>query len=177
MIPRLPANYVFFLKACYQPSCEHPVCQRGRPSSPHHWFEGGPLISQLPFPVPDPTRPWGCQSCTTCNGFYSGHYSTIYVDTEDPEGLKSITKPSSAVLKQKYSELGTEQFTDDLMKEAAECVLLSIDETRIWLEYLDAVLENRKRGAAKAAATRRLKSTGETATTSICIIFNNTEWI
>ena len=35
--------------------------------------------------------------------------------------------------------------------------MLSTDDTQIWLEHLTNVIKNRKRGAAKVAATRKLK--------------------
>ena len=40
-------------------------------------------------------------------------------------------------------------------------MLLSVEETQIWLNHLRTVLKNRKRGAAKAAATRRLKKASQ----------------
>ena len=56
MVPDLPSNYIFFLKACYEPFCDHPVCQHGKPSNPHLWYS--PLLN-IRFHVPDPIRPWG----------------------------------------------------------------------------------------------------------------------
>lgn len=32
---------------------------------------------------------------------------------------------------------------------------MTVDETRIWIDHLNTVVENRRRGAAKAAATRK----------------------
>ena len=43
------------------------------------------------------------------------------------------------------------------MQEAAKKVVLSTEDAQIWLDHLQTVLENRKRGAAKAAATRRAR--------------------
>ena len=40
---------------------------------------------------------------------------------------------------------------------AAQKVLLPCHEVQMWLEHLKVIIENRKRGAAKAAATRRAK--------------------
>ena len=41
--------------------------------------------------------------------------------------------------------------------QEAKMVLLTPDGTKIWLDHLHTVLLNRRRGAAKAAATRRAK--------------------
>ena len=47
--------------------------------------------------------------------------------------------------------------TESFVQEPAEKALLNTDDTRIWLEHLQTILENRKRGAAKAAVTRQAK--------------------
>jgi energy-converting hydrogenase A subunit M len=63
-------------------------------------------------------------------------------------------KPPSAILKQKFSQLGHIQITDSFVEQAAKDVLLNTQETKIWLQHLSTVVENRKR---EAAATRQLK--------------------
>lgn len=57
--------------------------------------------------------------------------------------------PPSVILKEKFSkQVATSTAScPDLAKK----VLLSEEETKIWLDHLAIVLENRKRGAAKAA--------------------------
>ena len=158
MVRDLPSSYIFLLRCCYQPDCKHPVCQsRQPPPSTLRWYPEGPLISQLPLPVPDSTRPWGSQSCTTCKGVCAGHYSNQFVDTNNPAAVKCITKPPSLVLKQKFSDLGNNPVTDKFIEDAAKSVLLCVEETKIWIDHLATVVQNRKRGAAKAAATRRAK--------------------
>ena len=150
MVQGLPTSYIFFLKACYQPECEHPVCQSGHPSSPLCWYPSGPPISHLPLPVPDHSRPWGGQNCSTCKVVCTGHYCMRLVDINDPIAVKNITNPPSVTLKQRFSELGN-SITDEFLREAAESTLLSIEEAK---NHLAAVVQNRKRGAAAAAATR-----------------------
>jgi len=54
LIHQLPSQYIFYLVCCYKEFCLHPRCQAGRPSEPLRWYQGGPLISELPYPVPDP---------------------------------------------------------------------------------------------------------------------------
>ena len=67
----LPPSYVFQLLPCYEACCPHPICTKGREDL--HWFDGGPKISFIPLPVPDPGQPWG-GPCSTCEGNCSGHY-------------------------------------------------------------------------------------------------------
>lgn len=33
------------------------------------WFAGGPPVNTISLPVPDPSRPWGNQNCSTYKGF------------------------------------------------------------------------------------------------------------
>ena len=56
-------------------------------------------------------------------------------------------------------------FTDDDIEAAARAVLLSVGDVKIWFEHLQTVEENRRRGATKAAATRRAKQTRSTQET------------
>ena len=154
LIHELPTQYIFFLVCCYKESCLHPRCQAGRPSEPLRWYQGGPLITQLPYPVPDPERPWGSTSCPACNNSTQcfGHYKSIFVDVTDKAELKKLQQPPSTMLKRYFSD-------DDghTMEYLSEKVLLPIEGCKIWLEHLRTVLENRKRGAQKAAATRKSK--------------------
>lgn len=66
-------NYVFLLIPCYDNDCIHPVCKNGKPQSNPVWYEGGPLITVLPLPVPDQSRPWG-GTCNKCSKFFAGHF-------------------------------------------------------------------------------------------------------
>ena len=64
----------------------------------------------------------------------------------------------SVVLKEMFSQLPTEAtLADEFIQKAAQAVLLPCNEARMWFEHLKIIQENRKRGAAKAAATRRAK--------------------
>ena len=76
IIDNLPSQYVFMLKCCYKPDCMHPVCKNGKLGQPEVWYEGGPLITTLPFPVKDENRP--------------GHYKSSYVNIDDPKCVESI---------------------------------------------------------------------------------------
>ena len=82
------------------------------------------------------------------------------MDTTSCEYLKVVLKPPSAVLKLKFMELKGSPVTEEFLESAARNVLLTVGESRIWIDQLSTVLENRRRGAVKAAATRKAKRQG-----------------
>lgn len=125
---------------------------------------GGPPISHLP--LPDPQRPWRNQSCPTCNGFCAGHYSSVLVDTTDQDALRHVPKPPSTVLKQLFTQLGGSPVMENFIEDAARSVNLSTEETKIWFDHLDTIVQNRRRGAAKAAVTRQAKKVQAQQSTS-----------
>ena len=155
MVSELPIQYAFMLTCCYQSDCCHPECKNGKPSSIHRWYDGGPTINMLPLPVVDEKRPWGsaCEHCINC----SGHYKTVLTDVRDKAAMHSVALPPSAILKEEFSK-AKKPVDDKFVEEAAKKALLSTDDARIWLEHLQVVLNNRKRGAKKAAATRARNS-------------------
>ena len=155
MVCGLP-SYVFFLLCCYKENCPHPQCQAGPPSITPTWYPGGPPISHLPLPVPDPERPWGNNTCSSCVAPCSGHYKTILVDVRDSLALSNVPRPPSAVLKRLFSS-SNGVISDTMMDSASKEVLLPCEECQIWLSHLQTVMENRRRGAKKAAATRKAK--------------------
>ena len=157
MVKGLPSQYIFMLTCCFDEECPHPVCQKGMPSEMPGWYKNGPAITHLPLPMVDVDRPWGNTSCSTCKGFCAGHYRVEMVDTTDQSAMKSLAPPPSLILKSDFSKLSTYPPSETFVKEEAEKVLLTPDDTRIWMDHLNTVLLNRKRGAAKAAATRRAK--------------------
>ena len=82
------------------------MCQRGRPNVEMTWFEGGPLLAEIPFPIPDPAQPWGgeCDKCT------SGCYGNFLppkgcVEHICQHGIKDcILTPSSAIIKETFEK-------------------------------------------------------------------------
>ena len=54
-------------------------------------------------------------------------------------------------------ELKGSPVTEEVLVSAAKNVLLTVEEVRIWIDHLTTVLENRWRGAAKAAATQKAR--------------------
>ncbi len=161
MVSGLPAQNIFMLVCCYQPQCCHPVCKMGTPPSTPEWYSGGPPVIKLPLPVVDPERPWG-GTCQSCDGICSGHYKIVLTDVTDQRALCSTAPPPSTILKEEFSK-SPDCTTETFVKEAAKKALLTADDARIWIEHLQTVLKNRKRGAAKAAATRRAKKAASAA--------------
>lgn len=156
MVKNLPP-YLFFLKCCFERDCPHPVCQSGE-SVALRWYPGGPTVDFLPFPFPDPKRSYG-GSCDTCKSFCCGHYITKLINITNPQEVKSIVMPPSVVLKESFASLKQEvtDIADVECPDLAKKVLLSEEETKIWLNHLENIAQNRKRGAAKAALTRQTR--------------------
>ena len=77
--------------------------------------------------------------------------------------LKSEVAPPSMVLKKLFTEKGQQCFNDTYLQKAAQATLLPIFEVKIWLDHLKTVLDNRKRGAEKAVATRHAKKCPSTS--------------
>ena len=71
-------------------------------------------------------------------------------------GASATVRPPSQVLKEAFTELNG-HCTDDDIKKLSKSTLLPPEEVQIWLEHLRTIQQNRKRGAEKAAATRRRK--------------------
>ena len=86
--------YVFFLLCCFKPGCKHPRCIQGKSSAFDTWFPGGPPLSHLPLPKPDPSQPWG-GICPTRKDFCSGHNSNqCFVDVTNKGILKQVSMSS-----------------------------------------------------------------------------------
>lgn len=120
------------------------------------WYKDGPPISHLSLPVVDIDRPWGNTLCNSCKGFCSGHYLVKMIDTTDKLALKLYILPSSQFCCLRESPQSW-QHTFPQTEELTQKALLTPNDTRVWLNHLHTVLLSRKRGAAKAAATRRAK--------------------
>ena len=72
-VKNLPSRYAFILVCCMDASCCHPLCRSGHQQLPQ-WYSGGPLVSLLPLPIPDPARPWGNANCDQCKETCTGHF-------------------------------------------------------------------------------------------------------
>ena len=153
MVEGLPSQYLFHLVCCGQPSCCHPVCCSGEKELPQ-WFPGGPSVKYLPLPVPDPRRPWGNPACSSCGGECFGHY-VLPDQALQLKDAKAVVKPPSVVLKEGYLKLKGKEPTKDYIEQMARVTLLSLRDVEMWFDHLKVISDNRKRGAAQAAETRK----------------------
>ena len=141
-IHAMPPQYIFLRVCCFQKGCSHPLCQRGKEGIQMEWFQGGPNVDKIPFPVSDPNQPWRSKDCRKCSGFYAGHFLSPYEVLASKDFFQSL----------EGSEASSKQ-----IEEVAKQSLLPIPEVHIWLDHLKTVRSNRQRGAMKAAETRRCK--------------------
>ena len=129
----------------------HPICQGGQEVP--QWYEGGPLLSCLHLPIPDSSRPWG-SNCSECKGHCCDHF--LKPMEALTSSLKPMFEPPSTVLATAFKDLKGESPPDSLIEELARKTLLPSNEVKLWFSHLQIVAENR-RGAQKAAETRRLR--------------------
>ena len=163
MVPNLPSQYAFYLKCCHKEDCSHPLCEQT--SEQMSWFPNGPPLSHLPFPIPDPARPWGNPECTSCKGICHGHF--LLPEAPLASDVSPMIQPPSQILKEEFDRLQSHKPSDDCIRAVAKQVLLPTEEVEMWFEHLATVQRNRKRGAEKAAATRR-KRREQTCKCGIC---------
>ena len=162
-VPGLPPQYLYLLVRCFDQSCPHPLCQLGCEGLSMVWYPGGPRVDSLPLPIPDPMQPWENALCEKCTGFCAGHF----LKPEDPlrSDFAPMTQPPSNMIKDFYSFLEGRDPADEQLEKITKQTLLPV-EVVMWLDHLKTVDSNRKRGAAKAAETRRLKRCSKSAETS-----------
>jgi hypothetical protein len=153
----LVQKYIFCLSCCYEQNCEHPLCKKGKPEKEPTWYIGGPPLSFLPIPSPDPNRHYGQEQCHECDGACYGHYRKL----DDLwkfalEGGDVVCSPPSEVILAEYNKVG--KIPDgNRVQDIAKRTLLAPEEVSMWFNHLHTIAENRKKGAAKAAETRRAR--------------------
>ena len=157
----LPQKYVFFLACCYQPGCIHPVCREKSKESEPLWYPGGPHLRYVPIPTPDTDRPNGGQ-CQDCEGVCSGHYlkPDKLWQHANSGGELGKPQPPSDVIFAVYREHKSVP-SEAVIQQVARSVLLSCEEVKFWFDHLHQTHENRRKGAQKAAQTRREKAQGQ----------------
>ena len=165
IVKGLPQQYIFFLYCCFTPTCPNPRCQDLVLANSAYWYCGGPLLKCIPLPIPDKSRPWGDVNCKQCEGFCAGHYlkpaEVISILKTSPFENMPYVSPPSTVLYDFFLSLNGKQPTELQVKSIARKVLLPTDSVKMWLAHLDVIKQNRKRGAIRAAATRRAKRSAE----------------
>ena len=127
MVKDVPSQYVFFLLPCYSPGCAHPICVNGRPSSEPTWFENGPLLSYLPFPVPDASKSWGFETCERCTGLCAGHFLLPEAYIHRSQSVRE--PPSQNLLKVHKSSRGC--VSDDTVSTLAKQLLLQVSDVNL----------------------------------------------
>jgi hypothetical protein len=160
LVQGLPIQYVFYLKCCYERDCIHSACKAEvYDKNSDVWYPGGPSLDYFPSPTPDPERPYGNESCGECVGFCAGHYlkpSKLLSVFHSGKRLPDAVPPSQVLAKVFKDSVGFP--TDELINATAKKVLLKPENVRIWFQHLQTVEANRKKGAKKAAATRKAKA-------------------
>lgn len=161
MVEGLPSQYIFQLLPCYKDDCIHPVCRKGKPDKEPVWYDGGPPLSYLPIPVPDPKHCWG-QPCDRCKGLCTGHYlkpndHAEFVARSGTEKCVFVPPKDQLESAAKLRFEKNEEWTQADYENIAKCVLLSTEDARIWVEHVGLTSERRKAGAKKAAETRARK--------------------
>lgn len=156
MVQGLPPNYLFMLLPCYKPECPHPECAKGKPEKEHTWFPGGPPLSTLPIPIPDPGKPWGGQ-CNKCIGNCTGHYLTPehinYLSTNDNATNSCQIKPPRELIKEYVKPINDKDLID--LEYLSKTCLLSVEDASFCAEYEFAKCE--KRRTKKDARKREMR--------------------
>ena len=152
MVKDIPQNYVFMLLPCFEKNCPHKVCKQGKKQ--WIWYDGGPNLSVLPLPVPDPQRPWG-GSCKSCPDFCAGHYLSpeSVIDQVKKHGIKSCLKPPSHVIKSSIQK-NADPSEYDVQMLAKEC-LLSVSDTLYLVDHSKAIQKRKELKKAKKLEKRR----------------------
>lgn len=149
MIPGLPTNYMFILEPCYNPKCPHPECLKRKPSVEPKWYPGGPPLSFLPLPIPDPERPWGV-SCEKCGDICTGHYlkpaQHIEWIKQNANDVSQKIPPRAQI--EKFVEKNTNILPEDI-ENLAKTHLLSREDTEICLQHFVAKFARRERNKKK----------------------------
>ena len=173
MVKEYPVNYFFFclFACCGVSSCIHPLCQNL--DGDMVWFQGT-RVRHIPLPIPDSSRPWGDPNCAECKGVCSGHF----LKDLNESGGSPMVQPPSMILKKAFQSLRGDTPTPEQIKKLAEECLLPTEEITMWLEHLKLIADNRKRGAMRAAETRRKnKQTAKKKTEIICCVICHSPYV
>ena len=81
--------------------------------------------------------------------------------TSDP------AEPPSSIMKKFYTDLKGKEPSESELEDVARKCLLPIEDVSLWMDHLKTVQHNRKRGAAKAAESRKSKRHQSNCTSSL----------
>lgn len=78
--------------------------------------------------------------------------------------LPKMKKPPSVTIREVIQQITDGPPSEQQVRDTAKAVLLPPQEVRMWFDHLQTIRDNRKRGALKAAETRRKKKNRMTKT-------------
>lgn len=125
------------------------------------------MVSYIPLPIPDSSRPWGRTNCDECKGMCYGHF------LKPSEALKStltpMASPPSTAIKEAFEKVTVYPPSDHelVCNEVAKRVLLPGSNLNV-VRAPTYCQGNRKRGAARAAATRRISKRKKKGSSYYC---------
>ena len=162
IVNELPPQYLFVLLPCYKNDCSHQLCRKGKPENDRLWYENGPPLANIPFPIPDHKRPWGSHDCTECKSVCSGHF----LSPEDKFGHVAkhgtgdcqFSPPSEVIKCECHKRTRQGQLMDEnTILTYAKATLHSKEEVEMWLDHLSCLAKHRQAGAKKDARSRAKK--------------------
>ena len=126
-----------------------------------HWSPKGPSLAFFPFPVIDNERPWGRSDCESCSGIEcTGHYFTDLprlLDLHRSGKAVRALPPSMIISSFIDARSPTDEISQEKLSELAKKCCLSVHDVTCWIEHLEKIAENRRRGVEKAKITRAQK--------------------
>ena len=82
------------------------------------------MISHLPLPIPEPSRPWDSNDCNESKGTCARHFFPPQVSLLLP--ISPMRKPPSAVIKERFDKLRSYPPSESVCAEIVKEVLLSV---------------------------------------------------
>ena len=79
--------------------------------------------------------------------------ATVLTDVSNRTAMTSVALPPSTILKQEFNK-ARKPVDEAFVERAVKKTLLSTCDTKMWLDHLQVVCDNRKRVARKAALTQ-----------------------
>ena len=79
----------------------HPFRMQSWKATRKLWYSGGPPLSFLSLPTPDPARPYGNTTCQECKGFCTDHYlkpNQLVELAKNGDVVPSNKHPSQAIV-------------------------------------------------------------------------------
>ena len=114
----------------------------------------GPQFYTYLFPSRTPRKLGDSEGCDSCTGFCSGHY--LKPEEAYLQRSQCVSEPPLQILSKLHKSVQGSVPEQTLLAKAKE-VQLSMSDVKFWMQHLDTIHENRKKGAQKALKTRQKK--------------------